>query len=101
MFSVWLMMMVAGVSSLPDPRTHGGSRHCSLVRKLVADNPAMCFSEPECGQQCRTVESLQCETVQDRQCRTVNQNKCFDVQQQVGREYLKYLEYKWILTILF
>ena len=84
MFSAWMIILVAGVSSLPDPRTHGGSRHCNLVRKMVADNPAMCFSEPECGQQCSTVEKLQCQTTRDRECRTVNQNKCFNVQEQVS-----------------
>ena len=74
------------------PRTHGGSRHCSLVRKLKADNPLMCFSEPECGQDCRQVERLQCRTVQDRQCRTVSRDNCFNVQEQVGPDF-KYFQY--------
>ena len=43
MLAVSLIVLVATVSGLPDPRTHAGSRHCNLVRKLVADNPAMCF----------------------------------------------------------
>ena len=45
MLAVSLIVLVAAVSGLPDPRTHGGSRHCNLVRKLVADNPAMCFRQ--------------------------------------------------------
>ena len=73
--------LLYSVASLPSP----GSRHCSLVRRLeVTDNPAMCFSEPECGQQCSTVDTVKCQTVQDRECKTVNQNKCFNVQQQVS-----------------
>ena len=56
--------LVYSVVSLPAP----GSKHCSLVRRLEADNnnPAMCFSEPECQQQCGLVDNIQCQTQTDR-----------------------------------
>ena len=53
------------------------------MRKLEATNPAMCFSEPECGEECSSRDTVRCQTVTDRQCRTVNQDKCFNVKEQV------------------
>merc|ERR1712158_334962 len=68
------------VEALPDPSLHQGK--CHLVRRLEDVNPAMCFSEPECGEQCTTVDDVQCQTRPVRQCRQVNQQKCTNVQEQ-------------------
>ena len=55
--------LVYSVSSLPSP----GLKDCRLVRRLeVTASPAMCFSEPECGEQCGLVDNIQCQTRTDR-----------------------------------
>ena len=58
--------LVYSVLSLPVSEPGSGSKLCSLVRRLEADNPAMCFSEPECEQRCGLVDNIQCQTRIDR-----------------------------------
>ena len=42
-----------------------------------------CFLEPECGEECKTVQEEKCKTVQEQQCRNVEEQVCDVVQVRV------------------
>ena len=64
---------------------------CSLVRETTKVSEE-CFLEPECGEECKTVNERKCSTVQEQQCRTVQEQQC-DVVQVRNLSYLSDLFY--------
>ena len=52
---------------------------CSLVRETTKVSEE-CFLEPECGEECETLDEKKCNTVQEQQCRTVQEQQCDVVQ---------------------
>ena len=68
--SIIIFLLLSSFSS----SSSSPSKSCQLVRS--SSPGADCFSEPECGEKCSTVQEQQCSTVQQQQCSTVNQQKC-------------------------
>ena len=52
---------------------------CSLVRETTKVSEE-CFLEPECGEECKTVDERKCSTVQEQQCRKVQEQQCDVIQ---------------------
>ena len=68
--------------TVPHPQPLKGSgKTCELVRETRKVSEE-CFLEPECGEECRTVQEKKCSTVQEEQCRTVQEEQCDTVQEE-------------------
>ena len=84
LFQSFLLLLAAShlVCGVPHPLAgplKQNGKTCSLVRETTKVSEE-CFLEPECGEECKTVDERKCSTVQEQQCRTVQEQQCDVVQ---------------------
>ena len=84
LLQIFLILAVAShlVSGVPHPFAgplKQNGKTCSLVRETTKVSEE-CFLEPECGEECKTVQEEKCKTVQQQQCRNVQEQVCDVVQ---------------------
>ena len=70
---------------------------CSLVRETTKVSEE-CFLEPECGEECKTVQEEKCKTVQEQQCRNVEEQVCDVVQVRILGSQSKLLKFETLET---
>ena len=71
---------MVGVAAVPHPFASPdlGGKTCSLVRETTKISDE-CFLEPECGQECETVNEKKCQTKQEQKCRTIEEQVCDNI----------------------
>ena len=74
-----LCLALHQVVSIPYPFA-GPDKNCRLEQSTR--DLGQCFLEPECNNECKSVNEQQCSTVNEEQCTTVNQQKCSTINEQ-------------------